>query len=82
MAKVIDQSAEIPMLLRVVTAGDIPEDQVEIIASNFAGKFGIKDYELEIETDPSLIGGFVIYTLGSMYDYSVKGQLERMGSFV
>lgn len=82
LAKVNDQSAEIPMLLRVVTAGDIPEDQVEIIASNFAGKFGIKDYELEIETDPSLIGGFVIYTLGSMYDYSVKGQLERMGSFV
>ena len=82
LAKVTDQSAHIPMVIRVVTAGDIPEDQVGIIASNFAGKFDIKDYELEIEHDPSLIGGFVIYTLGSMYDYSVKGQLDRIGSFI
>ena len=82
MAKDNEQTSNLPMLIRVVTAGDIPEDQVGIIASNFAGKFDIKDYDLEIETDESLIGGFVIYTLGSRYDYSVKGQLERVGSFV
>ncbi len=82
MAKVIDQTPDTPLIIRVVTAGDIPEDQVGIIASNFAGKFGIKDYDLEFETDETLIGGFVIYALGSRYDYSVQGQLQRIGSFV
>ena len=46
MAKDNEQTSNLPMLIRVVTAGDIPEDQVGIIASNFAGKFDIKDYDL------------------------------------
>ena len=30
----------------------------------------------------NLIGGFIIYFQGSRYDYSVKGQLDRIGSFI
>ena len=81
MAKIGDNSS-MTHLIRVVVAGDIPESQISVIAANFAQKNGIQDYTLEFEVDDSLIGGFVIYTLGSRYDYSVKGQLERIGEFV
>ncbi|MCQ2528519.1 MAG: F0F1 ATP synthase subunit alpha [Saccharofermentans sp.] len=81
MAKIGDNK-NMTHLIRVVVAGDIPESQISVIAANFAEKNGISDYTLEFEVDDSLIGGFVIYTLGSRYDYSVKGQLERIGEFV
>lgn len=71
-----------PLILRIVVAGDIPESQISVIAENFARKNGIDEYEIEFKVDDSLIGGFVIYSRGSRYDYSVKGQLERIGSFV
>lgn len=34
--------------------------------------------ELEIETDPGLLGGFVLEIDGFTYDYSVRGQLRDM----
>ena len=71
-----------PLVLRIVGAGDISEEKVEIIARDFALKNGIDNYELEYETDESLIGGFVIYTNGFRYDYSLKGQLGRIGEYV
>lgn len=58
------------------------ELEISKIAQTFALRNQISNYELEFEVDESLIGGFVIYTRGSRYDYSVKGQLERLGSFV
>ncbi|MDD3931729.1 MAG: F0F1 ATP synthase subunit alpha [Eubacteriales bacterium] len=33
-----------------------------------------------METDPSLIGGLVIYAGGFRYDYSIRGQLNRIAS--
>ncbi len=82
MAKSENKNPEMPLLIRVVAAGDISESQFSVIAENFASENNIKEYELEYEVDESLIGGFVIYTLGSRYDYSIKGQLERIGSYV
>ncbi|MCQ2516702.1 MAG: F0F1 ATP synthase subunit alpha [Saccharofermentans sp.] len=70
------------LLIRVVAAGDMSELEISKIAETFASRNKISNYELEYEVDESLIGGFVIYTRGSRYDYSVKGQLERLGSFV
>ncbi|MBR1796962.1 MAG: F0F1 ATP synthase subunit alpha [Clostridiales bacterium] len=71
-----------PVLLRVVAAGDMTELEISQIADTFAAKNNIQLYELEFEVDESLIGGFVIYARGTRYDYSVKGQLQRLGTFV
>ena len=82
MTKQDKKEPKAPLVLRIVGAGDISEEKVEIIARDFALKNGIDNYELEYETDESLIGGFVIYTHGFRYDYSLKGQLGRIGEYV
>ena len=69
-------------LLRFETAGDIPEDKLERIAAKFAQHYDIPNYRLKIESKPSLVGGFVIYYHGDRYDYSVKGQLNRINAFI
>lgn len=69
-----------PLLIRVVAAGDMSEIEISRIADTFAAKNGFSQYELEFDVDESLIGGFVIYTRGTRYDYSVKGQLERLST--
>ena len=71
-----------PVLLRVVAAGDMTAFEIGRIANTFAIKNNIEQYEMHFEVDESLIGGFVIYALGTRYDYSVKGQLQRLGTFV
>ena len=68
--------------LRIETAGDIPEDKLTRVAAKFAEVNEIEDYRLTIEQRDDLIGGFIVYYQGSRYDYSVKGQLSRMGSFI
>jgi F-type H+-transporting ATPase subunit alpha len=68
--------------LRIETAGDIPEDKLTRVAAKFAEVNEIEDYRLSIEQRDDLIGGFIVYYQGSRYDYSVKGQLSRMGTFI
>ena len=69
-------------ILRIETAGDIPEDKLERIAAKFATRYEISAYRLMIESKPALIGGFIIYYHGNRYDYSVKGQLGRINAFI
>ena len=69
-------------LLRIETAGDIPEDKLTRVAAKFAEVNEIEEYRLSIEQRDDLIGGFIVYYQGSRYDYSVKGQLSRMGTFI
>ena len=69
-------------ILRIETAGDIPEDKLERIAAKFATRYEIASYRLMIELKPALIGGFIIYYHGNRYDYSVKGQLGRINAFI
>ena len=69
-------------ILRIETAGDIPEVKLERIAAKFAEHYVIPSYRLMIEQKPSLIGGFIIYYHGNRYDYSVKGQLGRINAFI
>ena len=69
-------------ILRIETAGDIPEDKLERIAAKFATRYEITSYRLMIELKPELIGGFIIYYHGNRYDYSVKGQLGRINAFI
>ncbi len=68
--------------LRIETAGDIPEEKLTRVAAKFAEINEIEDYRLSIEQRDNLIGGFIIYFQGSRYDYSVKGQLDRVGAFI
>ena len=68
--------------LRIETAGDIPEEKLYRVAAKFAEVNEIEDYRLSIEAREDLIGGFIIYYQGSRYDYSVKGQLNRIGAFI
>lgn len=70
------------VLLKVVAAGDMSAMEIAQIANTFAVKNQIEQYELQFEVDETLIGGFVIFARGTRYDYSVKGQLQRLGSFV
>ena len=69
-------------ILRIETAGDIPEHKLERIAAKFAERYDIPSYRLMIESKPALIGGFIIYYHGNRYDYSVKGQLGRINAFI
>ena len=68
--------------LRIETAGDIPEERIVRFAAKFAQLNEIEDYRLSIEQRDDLIGGFIVYFQGSRYDYSVRGQLNRIGSFI
>jgi len=69
-------------VMRIESAGDIPEEQIRQIAQSFAEKNAIANYRLSISENHSLIGGFVIYFLGMRYDYTIKGQLGRIGSYI
>ena len=66
-------------VIRIVTASEMSGDKVHLIAQKFSDHFHISDYTVVQETDTDLIGGFVIYAAGYRYDYSVKGQLARIG---
>ncbi|MBP5492853.1 MAG: F0F1 ATP synthase subunit alpha [Clostridiales bacterium] len=67
-------------VIRVVTASDdMPPEKVALIARRFAEHLHISGYTIEQETDKSLIGGYVIYAEGTKYDYSIAGQLSRIG---
>ena len=68
--------------LRIETAGDISEERLVRFAAKFAELNEIEDYRLIVEPRPDLIGGFIIYFQGSRYDYSIRGQLNRIGSFI
>ncbi len=57
----------------------MPPEKVALIARRFAEHLHIQGYTIEQETDPSLINGYVIYSQGTKYDYSVAGQLSRIG---
>ena len=86
MSNVTPDNAQKPKpkgtLLRIETAGDIPEDKLERIAAKFAQHYEIPAYRVRIESKPSLVGGFIIYYHGDRYDYSVKGQLNRINAFI
>ena len=67
-------------VIKIVTASDdMPPEKVALIARRFAEHLHIQGYTIEQETDPSLINGYVIYSQGTKYDYSVAGQLSRIG---
>jgi len=65
-------------VIRIVASVALDPDKGKNIAAKFAEHFNIRDYEVRLDTDPTLIGGVVIYAGGFRYDYSIKGQLGRI----
>jgi F-type H+-transporting ATPase subunit delta len=57
----------------------MPDDsQLAAIKSMLCTKYNKTDVYLELEEDPSLIGGFVLYTGNTEYDKSIKGALSEL----
>lgn len=62
----------------VVTAETLDESQQEELRRTLARRFGKSEVQLELETDPKLLGGFVAKLGSEIYDASVRGRLERL----
>lgn len=65
-------------VIRIIVAAALYEEKTNLIARKFAEHFGMKEYSVTVEVDPSLIGGFIVYSGGYRYDYSLQGQLSRV----
>ncbi|MEA4888704.1 MAG: F0F1 ATP synthase subunit alpha [Clostridiaceae bacterium] len=65
-------------VIRIVSSVALDPEKGRHIATRFAEHFGIKDFEVRLDTDPTIIGGMVIFAGGFRYDYSIKGQLSRI----
>lgn len=60
----------------VRSAHDLSETEQGELRRTLEAKFGRK-IDLKLNTDPSLLGGFVARIGSEVYDASVKGQLQR-----
>jgi F-type H+-transporting ATPase subunit delta len=56
----------------------LDEEQLEEIKTMLCQKYNKSGVYLEMEEDPSLIGGFVLYTGNTEYDKSIKGALSEL----
>lgn len=75
-------SNDLKIVLKIVVADDISDERAIIAAKRFAELNKVNEYNIEVERDASLVSGFVIYALGQRFDYSVKGQLSRISTFI
>ncbi|MBT3784669.1 ATP synthase F1 subunit delta [bacterium] len=66
---------------RVYLAADLQESDQKKLKKGIEKMVG-KKLELSFENDTTLLGGFVIQTENKIFDYSVKGQLERLEDLV
>ncbi len=58
----------------IVAAIDLPKEDIEKIRKNFSQITG-KEVQVNVETDPSLIGGLVAKIGDTIYDGSIRTQL-------
>lgn len=63
--------------VQVISALPMNEQEAEQLRERLRQRYG-REVDLEIEVDPSLIGGAVIKALDQVIDGSVRGQLERL----
>lgn len=61
----------------VTTAFDFSEDQKELLKQNLEQKIN-KKVRLKFKLDPNIIGGFIARVSDTVYDASVKHQLELL----
>jgi F-type H+-transporting ATPase subunit delta len=63
--------------VHLITAQELSKKKLKELTEGLQGFVG-KQVIMEVETDPSLIGGVVARIGGMVYDGSVKTQLERL----
>ncbi len=63
-------------VLRCVTRPG--EGQLEGMRCRLCRRFGVNDVRIDIENDPSLIGGFIIEAGGYTMDYSIRGRFDQL----
>ncbi len=73
--ELVDETAGRARVL-LVTAYDLSDDKLQELTHGLEGLVG-KKVIMEVEKDPSLIGGVVAEIGGMVYDGSIKTQLER-----
>ena len=54
------------------------ENEAEALAAALAKRHGLTRVELTVETDPTLLGGFVLEVQGVTYDKSILGSLRAL----
>ena len=62
----------------VLSARPLPDGEAERLAAALCRKHGKSRVELRRETDPSLLGGFVLRLGDTVYDKSVRGMLDGL----
>ena len=67
-------------LSAVLTCVERPtEEQLESMEAFLCRKYEASRARIEIQTDRTLLGGFVLRTGSDEYDWSLKGRLDRLG---
>lgn len=64
---------------QVTSAFDLRKDQLDAIRRKLETKYQ-KTIELAAQTDPSLVGGFVLRVRDTVHDFSVRGRLHALYS--
>jgi F-type H+-transporting ATPase subunit alpha len=65
-------------IIRVISAAPLAAEKAEAIAGRIAEQLAIEHFQVRTELDPSLIGGLMVFAGGFRYDYSIRGQLNRI----
>jgi F-type H+-transporting ATPase subunit delta len=63
-------------IAEVRTAKTLSADEIQELASTLSSKVG-KKVELDIKTDPALLGGFVVQIGSEIWDASVVGKINK-----
>ena len=59
---------------------ELPSDeQLKNMEAFLCKKYEASKARIEIQTDSTLLGGFVLRTGSDEYDWSLKGRLDRLG---
>ena len=68
------------ILSAVLTCVELPSDeQLKNMEAFLCKKYEASKARIEIQTDSTLLGGFVLRTGSDEYDWSLKGRLDRLG---
>lgn len=65
-------------VIRIVSASEMDSEKARQIAQHFAERLRIQEYDLKLEIDAKLLGGFQVFVAGYRYDFSVKGHMDQL----
>lgn len=65
---------------KIICASNVSEESYAYLCQKFTAQYG--EVAFEKETDPSLLGGFVVLFDGKVYDMSLRAQLNAMRSTI